>query len=84
MIAYVTNEIVTHSLTAEGEQIAAKGSHEARVWSAVPAPGGTPVSIRDLKSLVGEESAKIGQGRAFKNGWISKQGENLWKTVRYL
>ncbi|KIM21967.1 hypothetical protein M408DRAFT_18285 [Serendipita vermifera MAFF 305830] len=82
MVSYQAHEVLSYSLTPEGEQIAEQGSHEARVWAALSEKGGTPVSIKDLKSKVGDESAKVGQGRAFKSGWIVKDGENLYKAVR--
>ena len=83
MITYDTHEIFTHVLTPEGAQIAKDGSHEARVWAALPAKGqGTPVTPLQLKKAVGDETAKVGQGRAFKNGWISKEGDGLVKAVR--
>jgi PheRS DNA binding domain 3 len=81
MVAYEAHEVLSYSLTPEGQQIAEQGSHEARVWAALSEKGGTPVSIKDLKSKVGDESAKVGQGRAFKSGWIVKDGENLYKAV---
>ncbi len=82
MVIYETNEIVVHTLTPEGSQIAQEGSHEARVWSALPEKGhGTPITPLQLKKLVGEDTAKVGQGRAFKNGWISKEGDGLVKLV---
>lgn len=83
MINYTTQEVMGTGLTPEGQQIAELGSHEARVWAALPAKGsGPPLSIPELKKLVGDESAKIGQGRAFKSGWIGKEGEGLVKLVR--
>ncbi|PVG03460.1 putative FRS2-phenylalanine--tRNA ligase beta chain, cytosolic [Serendipita vermifera] len=81
MVAYEAHEVLSYCLTPEGEQIAEQGSHEARVWAALSEKGGAPVSIRDLKAKVGDESSKVGQGRAFKNGWIVKDGENLFKAV---
>jgi phenylalanyl-tRNA synthetase alpha chain len=81
MVVYKAHEILSYSLTPEGQQIAELGSHEARVWEALSSKGGPPVSIKDLKSKVGEESAKVGQGRAFKSGWIVKDGDNLYKAV---
>lgn len=83
MIIYTTQESFAYGLTPEGHDIANKGSHEAVVWSVLPLTGqGTPpLSIKDLKSKVGDETAKIGQGRAFKNGWIGKQGDGLVKLV---
>ncbi|KAL1747666.1 tRNA synthetases class II core domain (F)-domain-containing protein [Schizophyllum fasciatum] len=82
MITYDTHEVFTYILTAEGQQIVKEGSHEARVWHAVPPKGqGAPLPIPALKKAVGDETAKVGQGRAFKNGWIGKEGDGLVKTA---
>jgi hypothetical protein len=83
MIKYETHEIFSHILTPEGAQIISEGSHEARVWAALPAKGvGSPLTPVQLKKQVGDETAKVGQGRAFKNGWIGKEGDGLVKLVR--
>lgn len=83
MITYTTQETVSHVLTPEGASIALNGSHEARVWSALPAKGeGEPVTPKELEAKVGAETAKIGQGRAFKSKWIGKEGSGLIKLVR--
>lgn len=85
MITYETHELLSHILTPEGAQIANEGSHEVRVWSVLPEKGkGIPVSPAQLKKLVGDETAKVGQGRAFKNGWIGKDGDGLVKLVRFV
>jgi phenylalanyl-tRNA synthetase alpha chain len=82
MIVYDTHEVFTHALTSEGAQIAREGSHEARVWSVLPEKGqGPPLAPGQLKQLVGDEASKVGQGRAFKNGWIVKEGDGLVKLV---
>ncbi|KAF8897670.1 phenylalanine-tRNA ligase [Infundibulicybe gibba] len=82
MIKYDTHDVSSHILTAEGIQIARDGSHEARVWSALAAKGqGHPLTPNRLKEAVGDETAKVGQGRAFKNGWIAKEGDGLVKLV---
>ncbi|KAF8314792.1 hypothetical protein DL93DRAFT_2079983 [Clavulina sp. PMI_390] len=82
MITYTTQEVFAHDLSAEGAQLAEQGSHEARVWNALPLKGeGAGLTIPELKAAVGDESAKIGQGRAFKNGWIGKEGDKLVKLV---
>ena len=82
MIIYETTEVGLHALTPEGSQIAQEGSHEARVWTVLPEKGhGTPVKPGQLKQLVGEDTAKVGQGRAFKNGWIGKEDDGLVKLV---
>jgi phenylalanyl-tRNA synthetase alpha chain len=83
MITYETHEVSSHVLTVEGSQIVREGSHEARVWAALPERGGAaPLSPQDLKKAVGDEAAKVGQGRAFKSGWIAKQGSGFVKAVR--
>ncbi|KAN0097475.1 tRNA synthetases class II core domain (F) domain containing protein [Tylopilus felleus] len=82
MISYDTHETSSHALTPEGTQIVLEGSHEARVWAALPAQGeGNPVGAQELKKKVGDEAAKVGQGRAFKNNWIAKEGSGFVKTV---
>ncbi|KAF5388450.1 hypothetical protein D9615_000530 [Tricholomella constricta] len=82
MIVYETHEISSHALTAEGSQIVNEGSHEARVWAALPEKGqGSPLTPIQLKKQVGDETAKVGQGRAFKNGWIGKEGDGLVKLT---
>ena len=82
IITYTTQETVSHVLTQEGAQIALQGSHEARVWAACPTKGeGNPIPIKQLQEKVGAETAKIGQGQAFKNKWIGKEGEGLVKLV---
>ncbi|KAH9966102.1 phenylalanine-tRNA ligase [Russula dissimulans] len=82
MIRYEPHETISHVLTPEGTQIALQGSHEARVWAALPAKGaGSPITSAELKKVIGDEAAKVGQGRAFKNGWITKDGDGLIKAV---
>ncbi len=82
MIHYESHETLSHALAPEGIQIALHGSHEARVWAALPAKGvGSPVPPPELKKIIGDEAAKVGQGRAFKNGWIAKDGDGLVKAV---
>jgi phenylalanyl-tRNA synthetase alpha chain len=85
MIKFDAHENVAHILTPEGTQIVTEGSHEARVWAALPTKGeGAPLTPAQLKKQVGEEASKVGQGRAFKNGWIGKDGDGLVKLVRPL
>ncbi|KAF8195736.1 phenylalanine-tRNA ligase [Mycena galopus ATCC 62051] len=81
MVKFETHEIVSHVLTPEGSKIALEGSHEARVWAALHAKGeGTPVTMVQLQKLVGDD-AKVGQGRAFKNKWITKEGDGFVKLT---
>ncbi|KAL9594589.1 MAG: hypothetical protein Q9219_006949 [cf. Caloplaca sp. 3 TL-2023] len=67
-------------LTPEAQEIAAEGSHEAKVFEAVrQAVDG--LKITDLPGIVGKESAKVGQGKAFKEGWIKKDRDLLRATT---
>lgn len=82
IITYESHETSSHVPTHEGEQILKDGSHEARVWSALPMKAqGAPLTLEQLKKVVGDETAKVGQGRAFKNGWIAKDGNGFIKLV---
>lgn len=72
MVTYDTIEREEAILEPEGEQIAASGSHEARVFDALrSAVDG--LTVQDLEKTIGDKSVvKIGQGKAFKEKWISK------------
>ena len=82
MITIDFHETLSHVLTQEGAQISLEGSHEARVWNALPMKGkDTPLTVQQLQEAVGKESASVGQGRAFKAKWIGKEGNGLVKLV---
>ncbi|KAB5518064.1 putative phenylalanine--tRNA ligase beta chain [Coniochaeta sp. 2T2.1] len=72
MVKYDTIERQEALLEPEGEEIAANGSHEARVFEAVrKAMEG--LSVQELEKTIGDKNVvKIGQGKAFKEKWISK------------
>lgn len=76
MIEYERMEREAIALTQEGEEIAANGSHEAKVFQAVLAAM-DGLKIGDLPGIVGKENAKVGQGNAFKKGWIKKDKDVL-------
>lgn len=67
------------TLTDEGQQILSLGSHEIRLFDAV-ASAVDGLAISDVNSLFGQ-AGRIGQQRAFKNGWIKKEGAKLVKKV---
>ncbi|KAF2006329.1 hypothetical protein P154DRAFT_570390 [Amniculicola lignicola CBS 123094] len=75
MVEYETSDTEEVTLTAEAETIVADGSHEYKVWDAVKQAGKIP--IKELPKIVGADSAKVGQGNAFKNKWIKKDGDSL-------
>ncbi|KAJ8119450.1 hypothetical protein ONZ43_g3595 [Nemania bipapillata] len=72
MILYKQIDQEIPFLEPEGELIAKHGSHEARVFEVVrQALEG--LSIADLEKAIGDKSVtKLGQGKAFKEKWISK------------
>ena len=83
MITYETIEKDKAILEPEGQEIVAKGSHEARVFEAVrQALEG--LAISDLEKVIGDKNVvKVGQGKAFKEKWISKTKDNkLVASVR--
>lgn len=75
MITYETNDREEAVLEPEGQEIAANGSHEARVFEALrQAMDG--LTIPELEAVVGDKSVvKVGQGKAFKSKWIAKGKE---------
>jgi phenylalanyl-tRNA synthetase alpha chain len=75
MVEYETRETEVVLLSDEGTQIVKEGSHEYKVWDAVRQNG--KVKVKDMPNIVGAASAKVGQGNAFKNKWIKKDGEDL-------
>ncbi|KAL1930148.1 hypothetical protein VTP01DRAFT_1302 [Rhizomucor pusillus] len=79
MVDYEPIERETWKLTEEGLQVAELGSHEARVFEAIP-PGEEGIAMSEIQAILGD-SAKIGQGKAFKNKWIAKKGSNLVRLV---
>ncbi|KAL8804136.1 MAG: hypothetical protein Q9182_002770 [Xanthomendoza sp. 2 TL-2023] len=80
MVLYRQIDREEANLTPEAQGIAAQGSHEAKVFEAVrQAVDG--LKIADLTAIVGKESAKVGQGKAFKEGWITKDKDLLRATT---
>lgn len=66
-------------LTAEAEEFLVSGSHEIRVLNEVlSALDG--LKIADVNTKLGQVG-KLGQGKAFKNGWIAKDGDRLVAKV---
>jgi hypothetical protein len=94
MVSYETHESEKWVLTEEGMDIASNGSHEVKVFQAIPADGSMTVAELEVICLViiklafhcihfstaqsklGASVTKIGQGKAFKNGWIQKEGKD--------
>ncbi|KAL2017132.1 hypothetical protein VTK56DRAFT_2554 [Thermocarpiscus australiensis] len=81
MVTYEQVEREEAFLEPEAETIVEHGSHEARVFEAVrKALDG--LSIQDLESEIGDKTVtKVGQGKAFKEKWIKKDGNKLVALV---
>ena len=93
MVSSKANEVEKWVLTDEGREIATNGSHEKRVFDSVPALP-LRILIKDLEVLLfngkwilisqtvlPSDVVKIGQGKAFKNKWIVKEGDYLKRAV---
>lgn len=66
------------ALTAEGEAMAERGSHEFRVWQALDVEKTAP----QLQQELGNDVAQVGQLNAFKKKWIKRQGAGFSRAVR--
>ncbi|KAI0379687.1 tRNA synthetases class II core domain (F)-domain-containing protein [Hypomontagnella monticulosa] len=81
MITYDTIEREEAILEPEGEQIAENGSHEARVFEALRSAV-EGLTVQDLEKAIGDKNVvKIGQGKAFKERWISKTKDGKFKAA---
>ncbi|SCU78568.1 LADA_0A06282g1_1 [Lachancea dasiensis] len=72
-LEYTKEDKTYYTLTNEGDEIVAKGSHEIRLLQLVDKF--TKLQIKDVATHMGADG-KIGQAKAFKNGWISKNKDN--------
>lgn len=81
MLKYETIEKEEAILEPEGEQIAANGSHEARVFEALrQAVEG--LTVQELEKAIGDKTvSKVGQSKAFKEKWISRTKDGKFKTA---
>lgn len=70
---YTKNDIVYHELSDEGQDILANGSHEMKLLQLISELG--KLQIKDVNAKLGA-NGKVGQARAFKNGWIVKTKNN--------
>ncbi|KAI1344527.1 phenylalanyl-tRNA synthetase alpha chain [Xylariaceae sp. FL0016] len=81
MVRYDTIEKEEVLLEPEAETIAAKGSHEARVFEALRTSM-EGLTVKELEEKVGDKNyVKVGQGKAFKEKWISKTKDGKFKAA---
>ncbi|KAK0403832.1 hypothetical protein QR680_017147 [Steinernema hermaphroditum] len=69
---YVVTRI---SLTDEGSALSENGSHEYLVYAAIPTDG------LEQPALMKQPFAKVGFGKAMKNGWIEKKGNVIMRKA---
>ncbi|OBA20323.1 hypothetical protein METBIDRAFT_43006 [Metschnikowia bicuspidata var. bicuspidata NRRL YB-4993] len=79
MINFKKLESDLWSLTREAEEFLVSGSHEIRLLDEVM-KSLEGLKIADVNARLGQVG-KLGQGKAFKNGWISKDGDRLVAAV---
>lgn len=71
---YTKSETIYYDLTNEGQDIVKNGSHEIKLVELINKLG--KLQIKDVMAQLGPQNGKVGQARAFKNGWIKKTPEN--------
>lgn len=83
MVRYDPIERDEAILEPEAEEIVANGSHEARVFEALrQAVEG--LTVQELEKAIGDKNVtKVGQGKAFKEKWISKTSDGKLKAQRH-
>lgn len=79
MITFDKLEKDVWSLTDEAEKFLVSGSHEIRLLDEV-LKSLEGLKISDVDAKLGPVG-KLGQGKAFKNGWIAKDGDKLVPKV---
>jgi len=81
MVKYDQIEREEYILEPEGDQIAANGSHEARVFEALrQAVEG--LAVHELEKVIGDKTVtKVGQSKAFKEKWISRTKDGRFKAA---
>lgn len=75
-IDFSKQDTIFYTLTSEAEEIIANGSHEVKLLKLIEQFG--KLEIKDVSSHLGADG-KVGQARAFKNGWIVKTPNNELK-----
>lgn len=79
MINFSKIETDKWMLTKEAEEFVSAGSHEIRLLDEV-LKSMDGLKISDVNSKLGQVG-KLGQGKAFKNGWIAKSDDKLVAKV---
>ena len=78
MISYIQKQLDSLILTQEGQEMAANGSHEFRVWAALE----KEQDLMSLTEMLGRDVATVGQQNAFKRKWIGKSDKGFTRVGR--
>lgn len=78
MVEFEAVERDAWELTQEGQEMARHGSHEKKVFDAVPIDG---IDLKSLEAALPSDVLKIGQGKAFKNRWLKKDGARVVRLL---
>lgn len=73
-LTYTKSDTIHYDLSKEGQDIIDNGSHEIKLVELINKLG--KLQIKDVMTQLGPQNGKVGQARAFKNGWIKKTPEN--------
>ncbi|KAK9446734.1 tRNA synthetases class II core domain (F)-domain-containing protein [Limtongia smithiae] len=79
MVKFASIEVDFWTLTPEADEIVEKGSHEIRLLDEVT-KSLDGLKLADVGKVLGA-AGKLGQLRAFKNGWVKKEGDKLVSNV---
>lgn len=75
-IKYETLESIYYDITEEGKDILKKGSYELRLIQLLSDIGSLSLKDKNFKTEdMSANEIKLGQAKAFRNGWITKTGE---------
>ncbi|WUR02343.1 phenylalanine-tRNA ligase alpha subunit (FARSA) [Vairimorpha necatrix] len=72
IVSFTSDEELTYNLTDEGENILKNGSYEFVLYNLITEEG------MDLDTL---EKHKLGKVNAFKNKWIKKEGDRVYRNI---
>lgn len=74
-VSFETIEKVYYEISSEGDEILAKGSYELRLLDLLAKIGQLSLKAKNDGLEMSSGELKLGQAKAFRNGWINKTSE---------